>query len=369
MRVCFYHLDREWSASARIFADAAVALRGRGFDVTIVCARESEVARRFGALGLETIVLRTDGGWLRAAWRLRSVLKRHFVEVIFAHSEFEQLAAAAAARLSDRGAVVRRVPALARITMGGDARLAMRLAATAFLFSSPEDLRVAAASARALARARARALARALEPAVAPLGVAGAEPRGASDARDGTLRTIAVIFDAAQRDRVSTVLRSVAMLAERHPELRCALIGPPSIDDALRIQAAALGIAEVVRWVADPSDRQDAIATADIAWLVAESDDLALGLLDCFARGVGVIADRTPLSTRFVTDGVEGILTSGLDAAGFASLFAALIADDQRRAALGSAASAAVTRWPVGATVDGFEQAATAARDRTRWRV
>jgi glycosyltransferase involved in cell wall biosynthesis len=365
VRVCFYHLDREWSARARIFADAAAALRGRGFEVTIVCARESEVARRFGVLGLETIVLRTDGGWLRAAWRLRSVLKRHFVEVIFAHSEFEQLAAAAAARLSDRGAVVRRVPALGRITMGRDARLAMRLAATAFLFSSPEDLRGAAASARALARA----LAQALEPAVAPLGVAGAEPRGASDARDGTLRTIAVIFDAAQRDRVSTVLRSVAMLAERHPELRCALIGPPGNDDALRIQAAALGIAEVVRWVADPGDRQDAIATADIAWLVAESDDLALGLLDCFARGVGVIADRTPLSTRFVTDGVEGILTSGLDAAGFASLFAALIADDQRRAALGSAASAAVTRWPVGATVDGFEQAATAARDRTRWLV
>jgi hypothetical protein len=338
VRICFYHLDREWSARARIFADAAAALRGRGFEITIVCARNSEVARRFGVLGLETIVLRTDGGWLRAAWRLRSVLKRHVVEVIFAHSEFEQLAAAAAARLSDRGAVVRRVPALARITMGRDARLAMRLAATAFLFSSPEDLRGAAAPARALAR-------------------------------DGALHTIAVIFDAAQRDRVSMALRTVAMLVERHSELRWALIGPPGNDDALRIQAAALGIGELVRWVADPGDRQDAIATADLAWLIAESDDLALGLLDCFAHGVGLIADRTPLSTRFVTDGVEGMLTSGLDAAGFASLFAALLADDRRRAALGSAAGAAATRWPMSATADGFEQAATAARDRTRWLV
>jgi glycosyltransferase involved in cell wall biosynthesis len=324
VRICFYHLDREWSARARIFADAAAALRGRGFEITIVCARNSEVARRFGVLGLETIVLRTDGGWLRAAWRLRSVLKRHVVEVIFAHSEFEQLAAAAAARLSDRGAVVRRVPALARITMGRDARLAMRLAATAFLFSSSHD---------------------------------------------GALHTIAVIFDAAQRDRVSMALRTVAMLVERHSELRWALIGPPGNDDALRIQAAALGIGELVRWVADPGDRQDAIATADLAWLIAESDDLALGLLDCFAHGVGLIADRTPLSTRFVTDGVEGMLTSGLDAAGFASLFAALLADDRRRAALGSAAGAAATRWPMSATADGFEQAATAARDRTRWLV
>ena len=163
MRVCFYHLDRAWSARARIFSDAAVALRARGFEVTMVCARASDVARRLGALGHETIVLRTDGGWLRAAWRLRPVLKRHFVEVIFVHSEFEQLAAAAAARMLDRGAVVRRVPALARITMGGDARLAMRLAATGFLFASPEDLRNSAAPARAL------------EPAVAPPGIVGAE--------------------------------------------------------------------------------------------------------------------------------------------------------------------------------------------------
>lgn len=354
MRVCFYHLDREWSAGARIFADAAAALRGRGFDVTIVCARESEVARRFGALGLETIVLRTDGGWLRAAWRLRSVLKRYFAEVIFVQSEIEQLAAAAAARLSDCGAVVRRVPALARLTMDGDGRLAMRLAATTFLFTSREDLAGFAAPAHAL------------EPSVAPPGIEGAGPRAV---RDGTDRTIAVIFDASQRDRVTIALRAVAMLAERHPELRCAMIGPLGADDALRIQAAALGICAVVRWVAEPGEWRGAIATADVAWLIAKSDDLALGLLDCFAHGVAVVTDRTPLSTRFVTDGVEGILTSGLDAAGFASLFATLLADDPRRAALGHGAAAAVSRWPIHETIDGFEKAATSARDRQRWRV
>ena len=168
---------------------------------------------------------------------------------------------------------------------------------------------------------------------------------------------------------MTSALRTVAMLAARHPELRCALIGPLGNDDALRIQAAALGIGDVVRWVADPGDRQLAIATADLAWLIAESDDLALGLLDCFVHGVGIVADRTPLSTRFVTDGVEGMLTAGLDAAGFASLFAALLADDRRRAALGIGASAAAARWPIAATVDGFERAAAAARDRTRWRV
>ena len=360
MRVCFYHLDRAWSARARIFADAAIALRGRGVEVTIACARDSEVARRLGVLGIETIVLRTDGGWLRAAWRLRSVLKRHVVDVTFVHTEFEQLAASAAARLADRSAVVRRVPALARLTMGRDARLAMRFADTAFLFASPDDLRGAAAPTNVLAHAHA------LAPAVAPPGIVGAATPAA---RDRALRTIGVMFDAAQRDRVSVALRTVAMLAERHPELRWAMIGPPGRDDALRIQAAALGIGAVVRWVADPGDRDDAIATADAVWLIAESDDLALGLLDCFAHGVGVVTDRTPLSTRFVTDGAEGRLTAALDAAGFAAVFAELLADDRRREALGSAARAALARWPIDVMIDGFEQVATAARDRTPRRV
>jgi hypothetical protein len=354
VRVCFYHLDREWSARARIFSDAAIALRARGFEITIVCARDSDVARRFGALGHETIVLRTSGGWIRAAWRLRPVLKRHFVDVIFVHSEFEQLAAAAAARLADRSAVVRRVPALTRLTMGGDARLGMRLAATGFLFASAEDRRGAAPPAYAL------------EPAIAPPGIAGAEP---PTGRDPNVRTIAIRFDAPQRERVTGALRTVAMLAERHPELRCVLIGPLAADESLRIHAAALGIANSIRWVAEPGDRPSALGTADLVWLIAESDDLVTGLLDCFAHGIGVVVDRTPLSTRFVTDGIEGVLTAGLDAAGFASLFATLLADDSRRAAFGVAAGEAVVRWPITAMVDGFEQAATSARDRVRWRV
>ncbi len=354
MRVCFYHLEPAWSARARIFADAAGALKSRGFEVTMVCARDSEVARRFGASGHETIVLRTNGGWLRAGWRLRAVLKRHFVEVVFVHSEFEQLAASAAVRLADRGAVVRRIPALGRLTLGGDGRMAMRLAATGFLFAFPDDARGAPAPTRAL------------EPVIAPPGVVTAALRVP---RETGVRTIACIFDAAQRERVAIALRTIAMLAERHPELRCSLIGPAGDDDSLRIQAAALGIGEIIRWTGNPSDRDDVLASADLAWLIAESDDLACGLLDCFACGVGIIAERTPLSTRFVTDGIEGVLTAGLDASGYAALIASLLADNARRGAFAAAAREAAARWPIGAMGDGFERSTTSARDRTRWRV
>lgn len=359
MRVCFFHAAREWTGGARAFVDAASALRDRGHEVTLVCARDSRVERRFGEAGHDVIALRVHGGWIRVAWRLRAVLRRHFAEVVFVHTEREQLVAAAAVRLADRGAVVRRVPPLARLTMGGDATLAMRLAATGFLFALENDLRAS------------RPPARALEPVVAPPGVAPAEQRSPG-AREPGVRSIVCVFDEARRARVATALRAVALLSERHRDLRLVLVGPATGDDALRIQAAALGIGGLAEIVDDAASRaavQERIASADLGWVLAAGDAAAFGALDCLAAGVPVLADRDPISACFVEDGVNGLLAAGLDAEALAALLASLLADHERHARLSRAARAAAARWPLAAMADGFERATAAARDRTRWRV
>src|ERR1019366_10357242 len=134
MRVCFYHAEPEWSGRARAFADAAAALRERGYEVTVVCERGSARERRLTAAGHDPIGLRTTGSWVGAGWRLGRVLRRKFVEAGFVHSEREQLQAAAAVRFADRGAIVRRMPPFGSLTLGGDARFAARLAATGFPF-------------------------------------------------------------------------------------------------------------------------------------------------------------------------------------------------------------------------------------------
>jgi hypothetical protein len=355
MRVCFLDEGAEWSGSARAFAEAARALGTRGYDVTMAGREGSAVGRRWREAGLNVLPLPATGSRWRAAWALRGVLDSRFVEVVFVHSEHEQLVAAVAVRLAGRGAVVRRVPPYGRLTVGAEARLAGRLAATGFLFAFSEDLRAAQPQSWAL------------EPVVAPPAVE-AQPVPRVPAGAGDARTIACLFGAPPHVRVTATLRAMALLAERHSDVRLALIGPRADDDALRIQAAALGIGGVVSRTVDPSERSAILRRATIALVLADGDDAAYGLLDCFAAGVPVVTSRDPLTTRFITDGANGLLASALDSAALAAVIAALLADGARLDRLARGTLESVERWPVPAMADGFERAAATARDRTRWR-
>ncbi|HVT38074.1 MAG TPA: glycosyltransferase [Gemmatimonadaceae bacterium] len=359
MRACFYHGEAEWSGRARAFVEAADALAARDHEITLVCARGGSVEGRFRATPHDVITLRTGGGWMRAGWRLRPVLRRKFVEVVFVHSEREELEASAAVRLADRGAVVRRLPPLAKLTRGGDARLAMRLAATGFLFSLEHDLRATKPPPGAL------------EPAVAPPGIAG-RPSVAASPREGGVQTVVVLHDAPSRERMSLALGALALLAARHPELRVSLLGPAIDADALRIHAAALRMGDIVD-IVDAGRNHEAvqqrIAAAELGLVLCEADDAAFGMLDCLAAGVPVIAERTVLSAALVTDGETGVLTSGLDSAGYAALLADLLANDARRGQLARGAQGAAARWPLAAMAEGYERVAATARDRSRWRV
>jgi hypothetical protein len=357
MRVCFYHTEGEWSGRARAFADAATALRARGFEVTFVCTRGSSVARRLAAEGHDPIGIRTSGTSLGVGWRLARALRRNFAEAVFVHSEREQLQAAVAVRFADRGAIVRRMPPFGSLTLGRSARFAARVAATGFLFAFDADLRAA------------RPPARALEPFVAPPGIAPAREMPVT--RPSSERRIVCAFSAATRSAASIALRTLALLAERHPDLKISLIGPVDRREALKLQAAALGIVSRVE-LPDPdataqSDRAR-IDGATFAWILSSGDDAMFAMLDCFAAGVPIVAERNPLSGRLIRDGETGVLTGPTEAAANAAVFAELLSDDVQRERLAAGARTAAAAWPIDSMADGFAHAITAARDRTTWR-
>lgn len=354
MRVCFYSTESDWSGRPRAFRDGALELAARGYEVTAVCPHDSEAGRVFSGAGLTVIAMRGDGNSIASGWRLSRALRRHFTEVVFVHSEREQLHAALAVRFAGRGAVVRRVPPLARLTTGRDARLASRLAGTGYLFSFDGDLRGSTPPPRAL------------EPVVAPPGARAGAPSRTGVAGE---RSIVCTYDSEHTGRVAVALRTTAMLAANHPELRLTLFGPGDPRETVRIQAAALGIGHIVRFVPGSADNSGLMVHADLAWVLADGDAAAFACLDALSAGVPILAERSPLSTRFVEDDVSGILTGTLDAAAGAATISALFADWPRRQRLGHGAAAAAPHWPLAATGAGFERAASAARDRTRWGV
>jgi len=135
LRVLFYYSAAEWSGSARAFSAAAVAMAGRGYQCTYVCRADSPVEERLtpGAEHLPDVELSAvplGGPWMHESLRLRQVLLEHYVEVVFVHSEREQLVASLAIRLAERGALVRRLPAGMKLIRGPESKLGERPAAT-----------------------------------------------------------------------------------------------------------------------------------------------------------------------------------------------------------------------------------------------
>ena len=87
------------------------------------------------------------------------------------------------------------------------------------------------------------------------------------------------------------------------------------------------------------------------------------------ALRIPVLAERDALSQRYVADGICGVLLPQPDPAAMAARIAVLLAHEERRAAMGNAGRARVTRdFAEQSMIEGFERATEIARDRTRWR-
>jgi glycosyltransferase involved in cell wall biosynthesis len=367
LRVLFYYSSAEWSGSARAFAAAAVAMAGRGYQCTFACRADSAVEERLtpGAErlpGVELTAVPLGGPWMHESLRLRQLLLEHYVEVVFVHTEREQLVASLAIRLAERAALVRRVPAGTKLARRAEARLGERLAATGYLFTTETS-------------PNGTAPAGAFETVAADVGVSidaieQVRPVALSSiAAPGGDQLIACVYDPSARRRIAALLRAVALLAPRHPGLRVAVVGPGSEDEDLRMHAAALGITEIVSHLGQRPDQQSVLSAADLAWVAAGGDNAAFGYLDLMALRIPVLAERDALSQRYVADGISGMLLAQPDPSAMAARIAVLLAHSERRAAMGSAGRARVSRdFAEIGMIEGFERATEIARDRSRWR-
>ena len=359
MRALFYHAAKEWSGRSRAFVIAAHGLTASGATVTVVCRADSAAEQSFASQGLDVVSLPISDSVSRDAWRLRTVLKERFVEVVFLHSEWEQLVASSAMRLAERGAVIRRVPAGGVAAAGRGGRLAARMATSRLLFSTEMD------------RARANVGDRGF---LAPLGVDIAKAdsmrmtsRGTLGVEPGT-QLMVCVADRKAKSRITTALRTVALLAPRHPQLRLALVGSGCDDDDTHMHASALGVTPLVRFLGERDDMAAVVGAAEVGWVAAEGDDGAFGCLDFMAAGVPVIAERTPLLSLYVPDGIAGVLLPPAHPNDTAATVANFLADNNQRVAMGKAGRTRAARdFTEAAMVEGFIAAASAAGDRTLW--
>ena len=356
MRVLFYHAARDWSGASRVFAVAAQGLAAHGDTVTVVCRADSAAEQAFASQGLDVVPVPMNDSVSRDAWRLRTVLKDRQIEVVFLHSEHEQLVASSAMRLGGRGTVIRRIPAGGVASAGRGGRLAAKMATSRLLFSTEMDRAKAGVGDRGFLAPLGVDVEKADEMRMTSRGTLGVEP--------GT-QLMVCVADRKAKSRITTALRTVALLAPRHPELRLALVGSGCDDDDTHMHASALGVTPLVRFLGERDDMAAVVGAAEVGWVAADGDDGAFGCLDFMAAGVPVIAERSPLLALYVPDGIAGVLLPPAHPNDTAATVANFLADNNQRVAMGKAGRTRVARdFGEAAMVEGFIAAASAVGDR-----
>jgi glycosyltransferase involved in cell wall biosynthesis len=391
LHVLFLHSAREWSGTARLFSRAARGISDRGAKVTLLVTPDSNVHLAVSPRRdpnqprhtpipepFEIIPFSADGWFLTAARRLKRIFRRWDADAIFVTTDHEQLVAATACWLSRNGSVVRWTPSGKKLAMGMSGVIASRLARTLFLFASETDRRGADLPKSAF------------DTAVVEIGVDvssypgnGAKPSGeAGDVRredesesatdkkgaDGApLKFIVCVYDPTSRGRAATAIRTISMLAPRHPNLRLMIVGPGSDDEDLRMQAAALRVLHLVSFLGERDDDISLMQDAHLGWVVADADTGAYGILDLMALGVPTVASEGGIAQRYIAHGISGALYPPDDSASTAAAVAGLLQSEESREAMGKAARGRVAReFPESQMIEAFDRAANTARAGSR---
>ncbi len=120
------------------------------------------------------------------------------------------------------------------------------------------------------------------------------------------------------------------------PDWRLCIVGDGELKQALQARAATRDIADRVTWAGRVDDPGAFYGQAGIFVLASRFEGTPNAVLEAMACGLPVIVtDRSAGALDFVTDGDNGIVVPGEDAAGLATALAGLMRDPERRRRLG----------------------------------
>ncbi|MDI6749588.1 MAG: glycosyltransferase [Rhodocyclaceae bacterium] len=155
----------------------------------------------------------------------------------------------------------------------------------------------------------------------------------------------------AHEKNIGFLLDAMPHALKRLPELILVIAGEGPALPALQRHAAALGIAQNVRFVGYLDRRSElpaCYAAADVFVFASRTETQGLVLLEAMAAGLPVLA-FSALGTREIVEPRRGALPAPQEAPAFGETLAALIDDPQRLEAMGRAARTFANEWTTAA--------------------
>lgn len=174
---------------------------------------------------------------------------------------------------------------------------------------------------------------------------------GITPARYGTARdksvpgkTVLFVGRLAAVKGVALLLDAFAALRARHPDAQLRLVGDGPERAALEAQAGALGLGDAVHFLGylGQDDVAGELDRADLLALPSFAEGVPVVLMEAMAARIPVIASRVAGVQELVEDGVSGRVLPPGDVETLVATLDALLADPERRAAMGQAGRAKV---------------------------
>lgn len=161
-------------------------------------------------------------------------------------------------------------------------------------------------------------------------------PRGPAGAC-GAL-TVLSVGRQYPRKNTETLLRALARVRERVPEVELRVVGGGPRLPALRELATSLDLDDSVSFLGEVEDRDDLraeYAAADLFCLPSRQEGFGIVFLEAMASGLPVVAGDAAAVPEVVPDGEAGILVPPDDEGALADALVRLLADPRRREEMG----------------------------------
>jgi glycosyltransferase involved in cell wall biosynthesis len=141
------------------------------------------------------------------------------------------------------------------------------------------------------------------------------------------------------------LLEAFSRILPAHPSATLLLVGTGRLEDALKEEAAQLGIAASVTFAGFSNDIETQLADGNIGVLCSRIEGLSNALLEAMASGLPMVGSRISGTEDFIRHGENGWLFEPDDAADLAAcLAAAAVLPPGRRQEMGENARATVQR-------------------------
>ncbi len=298
-------------------------LANLGIDNLLVCPPGSAVGEAAKTRGIEVVNLACAGDLdMRFAWRLRQLLAEREPDIVHCHSRRggDFLGGQAAAMAGIPAVLSRRVDNTeAGFISGLRYRPFRKVVAISAAIDAVLDAAGLAGDKRIIIRS------------------AVDVDRFAVKPNDATFRRLFnlspddfVLGSAAQfiaRKGQRYLLRAVAELRQRYPQLKLVMLGQGPLEIELRALSAELGLANVVQFAGFRSDLDDYLGCFDVLAHPASREGLGVIALKAAAAGVPVVGFRAGGLSEVIVHGKTGLLVAPGDVQQLAAAIGSLVDD------------------------------------------